>query len=124
MINFLPATIKDIDGSTARVAHPALVGGDVRVSLSSGRTVGVGSPVTLGLRPEHLVVGGAMPLLTVTADFAENLGGATQIYATAPDSPTITVMIGGRHSVTPGETLPVSLGSGQIYAFDEAGLAL
>ncbi len=123
-MNFLPATIKDIDGSTARVAHPALVGGDVRVPLSSGRTVGAGSPVTLGLRPEHLVVGGAMPLLTLTADFAENLGGATHIYATAADSPTITVMVGDRHAVRPGETLPVSLGSGQIYAFDESGLAL
>jgi lactose/L-arabinose transport system ATP-binding protein len=123
-MNFLPATIRDIDGRNAKVAHPALVGGEVRVTLTTGRAARVGSPVTLGLRPEHLVVGGAMPLLTATADFAENLGGATQIYATAPDSPTIMIMIGGRRAVTPGETLPVSLGAGQIYAFDASGLAL
>ena len=123
-MNFIPANVASVDGRTARVAHPAFVGGDVHVTLHGGRPVAAGDAVTIGLRPEHLSLGGAMPLLSVTVDFAENLGGSTQIYATAPDSPTITVMAGGRPAVSPGEALPVSLGSGHIYAFDAAGAAL
>ncbi len=122
-MNFIPATIAGVQGRIARVSHPAFVGGDLDVPLTTDGAA-VGSPVTIGLRPEHLVLGGAAPLLSLTADFAENLGGATQIYANAPDSPTIIVMAGGRPSVRPGEILPVSLGSGHIYAFDADGRAL
>jgi ABC-type sugar transport system ATPase subunit len=123
-MNFIPAKIVELNGATAKVAHPAFVGGDAHVPLRTGRPAEIGSAVTIGLRPEHLTLDGAMPLLALTADFAENLGGATQIYATAPDSPTITVMANGRPHIMPGEALPVSLGSGHIYAFDGAGLAL
>ena len=123
-MNFMPATVAAVNGRTARVAHPAFAGGGLEVALS-GAPVMPGAKVTLGLRPEHLVLGGgAPPLLTLTADFAENLGGATQIYATAPASPTIIMLVGGRHAVRSGESLPVSLGAGRVYLFDEAGLAL
>ncbi len=123
-MNFVPATVAAVGDRVVRVAHKAFVGGEIAVPLTTGRAPAVGDAVTIGLRPEHLSLGGAMPLLTVTVDFAENLGGSTQIYATAPDSPTITVMAGGRPAITPGEAVPVSLGSGHIYAFDAAGAAL
>ena len=112
-----PATLPAI-GAAAKI------GGDIHVLLASGRTVGIGAEVTVGLRPEHLALGGATPLLALTADFAENLGGATQVYATAPGAPTITVVARGRPAITSGETLPVSLGSGHFYLFDAAGEAL
>jgi ABC-type sugar transport system ATPase subunit len=123
-MNFLPATVAGIDGRAIRVAHPALTGGDVHLSLACDRHPAVGSTITLGLRPEHLVLGGAPPLLTLTADLAENLGGSTQVYGTAPGGATITLLVGGRPKLAPGEVLPVSLGAGHIYAFDAAGAAL
>ena len=123
-MNFLPGKVVGIEGGGIRVAHPAFTGGDLHVPLTTGRVPAPGEAVTIGLRPEHLTLGGAAPLLTVTIDFAENLGGSTQVYATAPDSPTITVMAGGRPALSPGESVPVSLGAGHIHAFDAAGAAL
>ena len=123
-MNFLPATVAGITGRTLRVAHPALIGGEVPVTLGGDRMPEPGSPVTLGLRPEHLALGGANPLLTLTADLAENLGGATQVYGAVAGGATVTLLVGGRPALAPGDVLPVSLGAGHIYAFDAAGAAL
>jgi ABC-type sugar transport system ATPase subunit len=123
-MNFLPATVAGIEGRSVRVSHPAFAGGDVHVTPGNGRMPEVGSRITLGLRPEHLSLGGAAPLLTLTADLAENLGGSTQIYGTASGGAAVTMVVPGRPALTPGEILPVSLGAGRIYAFDSAGAEL
>jgi ABC-type sugar transport system ATPase subunit len=122
-MNFLTAEFAGMEGRTARLAHPAFAG-DIRIPLTTRRTPAPGSRLTVGLRPEHLVLGGADRLFDLTVDFSENLGGATQIYAAAPGTPTMTILAPGRPGVARGERVPVSLGAGRIYLFDETGAAL
>jgi hypothetical protein len=70
------------------------------------------------------VLGGEHGLFDLKVDFSENLGGATQIYASAPGAAGVTILAPGRPGVSPGDVVPVSLGSGRVYLFDEAGAAL
>jgi ABC-type sugar transport system ATPase subunit len=121
-MNFLTAEFAGMEGRTARLAHPCFAS-DLHIPLNT-RPPSPGSRVTLGLRPEHLVLGGADRLFDLTVDFTENLGGATQIYAAAPGTPTVTILAPGRPAIARGERVPVSLGAGRIYLFDESGLAL
>lgn len=78
----------------------------------------------MGVRPEHLSLGGGTPVLNLVADFTENLGGSSQIYASGGDESLLTITAPGRASVTKGEKLAVSLSSGRVYGFDASGQAL
>jgi len=128
-MNFLTADFAGMEGHNARLAHPAFAS-DIRIPLTTQRAPSPGSRVTLGLRPEHLVLGGEDRLFDLTVDFSENLGGATQIYAAAPGTQggpgtqTVTILAPGRPGVARGDRVPVSLGAGRIYLFDESGAAL
>jgi lactose/L-arabinose transport system ATP-binding protein len=63
-------------------------------------------------------------VLNLVADFTENLGGSSQIYASGGDESLLTITAPGRASVTKGEKLAVSLSSGRVYGFDASGQAL
>jgi ABC-type sugar transport system ATPase subunit len=119
-MNFIPGVVKSAVDGHIEVAHPAFAGGAVKVRAKAP----VGAKVSIGLRPEHLAIGAGAPLLELAADFSENLGGSTQIYATAPDTPPIVIAAPGRVTVARGDKLAVSLGAGRVYAFDEAGKAI
>jgi ABC-type sugar transport system ATPase subunit len=84
----------------------------------------LGASVTVGLRPDNLAIGANDPILDLTADFAENLGGQTQVYTTARDAPSIALVINGRPAIRRGDALRVGLGGGRVYLFDADGLAL
>jgi ABC-type sugar transport system ATPase subunit len=123
-MNFIPATIASVADGAIKAAHPVFAGGEVSVPVAPGVRPRIGAPVSIGLRPEHLSLGGGAPLLELSGDFFENLGGSTQIYATAPDCPPVVITAPGRIAVSRGAKLSVSLGSGRIYAFDADGSAL
>ena len=111
-MNMLAATA---DGTA--VHHPALA-----EPLPSRVAPG---PVTLGLRPEHLVFGGGGPAaLALKIEFAEHLGGSSQIYAQAPAGETLTIGAPGRVVVQRGETVRVGFDPAHAYLFDAAGVRL
>ena len=123
-MNFIEARVIGFDTGIVTLEHPAFAGGRLAAPVSQARKVDLGARVTVGLRPDNLTLGGAAPILQLTADFAENLGGATQVYATAADTPTISALIPGRPPVQKGDALTLSLGSGRIYLFGADGKAL
>ena len=99
----------------AHVRHPAL---EQPLAVQ-----GPAGPVTLGLRPEHLVLdGGAPNALVLQGEFAEHLGGTSQIYAQAPGGDTLTIGAPGRVLVQRGERLRAGFDPAHAYVFDSAGL--
>jgi len=79
-------------------------------------------PVTLGLRPEHLTLGSGAPnALLLQAEFAEHLGGTSQIYAQAPGGDTLTIGAPGRVRVDRGAGLRAGFNPAHAYVFDGAG---
>jgi lactose/L-arabinose transport system ATP-binding protein len=122
-MNFIPATVRNGSDGVA-FANPAFSGGSLKAPASAQGKLEVGAPVIVGLRPDNLEISTAAPILELTADLAENLGGATQIYAGAPQAPSVTVTVNGRPDVKPGDRLSIGLGSGRIYVFDKDGRAV
>jgi sn-glycerol 3-phosphate transport system ATP-binding protein len=77
-----------------------------------------GDAVTLGIRPEHLTLGGEG--LTVTVDLIEPLGSETLVHGRVigRDDDTIVVKVPG--AVRPVEAITVSVQSDQTHIFDRA----
>src|SRR5215217_2236167 len=123
-MNLLSGRVKSAGEGAILVEHPAFHNGVVSILHTPSRSIQVGAPVTLGLRPESLELGSANPILELSADVSENLGGATQVYGRAPGGETVTILSQGRPNLSRGDKLPVGLGSGHIYLFDENGIAL
>jgi lactose/L-arabinose transport system ATP-binding protein len=123
-MNFIPARVAANGNGSVTLTGPAFAGGSLVAPLSDGAKLEIGAPVTVGLRPDNLQIGGPNPILELTTDLAENLGGNTQIYAGAPDTPGIAVIAHGRPAIQPGDRLSVGLGSGRVYLFDQDGHAV
>jgi lactose/L-arabinose transport system ATP-binding protein len=123
-MNFIPATVVRNGADAVSLANPAFTGGSLRASAIANGRLEAGQPVTVGLRPDNLQISTEQPILELTAELAENHGGATQIYAGAPEAPGISMTVNGRHHVKAGDRLSVGLGSGRVYVFDKDGRAV
>jgi lactose/L-arabinose transport system ATP-binding protein len=123
-MNFIRATVTANGAGGVTLANPAFSGGNIVAPVSQNGKLEVGTPVTVGLRPDNLQITGDKPILALTAELAENLGGTTQIYAGAPEAPGIAITVSGRPNVKPGDRLSIGLGSGRIYLFGKDGLAV
>jgi len=105
-MNFLPGRLVH-DGTAVQLDAGPLV-------RLSGRRAG--DSVTLGIRPEHLTLGGAG--LTLTVDLIEPLGSETLVHgrvAGTADEMT-TVKVPG--SVMPSETVTVRIQPDRAHVFD------
>ncbi len=126
-MNFLATTVAARDSGSVTLRHPALAG-DLRLARSDAGALAPGSKATLGLRPEHLAPGTAPARLHLVGEFAESLGGTSQLYAQpvgeTPDQDTLVLSVPGRRTLARGETLPVGFDPAQAYLFDERGGAV
>ncbi len=108
-MNFLPGTL----------AGDAVVLGDgVRVPLGNARPPnGDGRAVTLGVRPEHLVVtaGGGLAL---KVDLVEALGADTLIYGRLGADTMLVARLPGATPVKIGDTVPLAAAPGALHLFD------
>jgi ABC-type sugar transport system ATPase subunit len=121
-MNFIPARVVRNGTGGLALVNPAFSGGHIKAPVET--RLAEGETVTVGLRPDNLQISADQPILELTAELAENLGGATQIYAGAPEAPTVAMTVSGRPDVKPGDALSVGLGSGRIYLFDRDGRAV
>ncbi|CUX29194.1 ABC transporter ATP-binding protein [Agrobacterium genomosp. 13] len=120
-MNFIAASVSAVTDGTLTLAHTAFIGGTLTVQRATRAKVG--DTVTVGLRPEHLVINGGTAILALEADFSENLGGATQIYVKAHDTPII-IVAPGRPDLAVGTSFTAGIEAGHIYLFDAEGKAL
>jgi multiple sugar transport system ATP-binding protein len=109
----------------------------VTVTLPGGRPVTVpsrsasvaGTPLMLGVRPEHLrvVANGDAPMLSIAVEQLEQLGGHSLVYGTIErNDARVTVHVLGQTNVRAGDVVGVALSGAQchLFAADEAGAAL
>ncbi len=123
-MNFLAMSVRAVEAGRLRLAHPALAG-EIVLPARNAVAVRVGDEVTLGLRPEHIAVGGDAPLaIGVQAEYVENLGGASQLYARTADGATIIVQIPGRKAAAHRESLTLTAAPEHAYLFDKQGQAI
>ncbi|HUB13432.1 MAG TPA: sn-glycerol-3-phosphate ABC transporter ATP-binding protein UgpC [Acetobacteraceae bacterium] len=109
-MNLLPATLSH-QGTAARLAAGPLL------RFPDGRREGAdGRPLTVGIRPEHLVLreGG----LTLEVDLIEPLGSETLVHGHLPGAPADTLVMKLPGHAPPGERLPVTVPPDYIHVFD------
>ena len=121
-MNFIPVDVAGTDGGLT-IAHPALVEG--RVTLPKTAAARIGDKVTLGMRPEQLILDDPRPImLSLTGELSENLGGTSQLYGQTARGDNVTVVSPVRRHLSKGETFRVGLDPAQAYLFDQDGRAL
>ncbi|KQN92029.1 sugar ABC transporter ATP-binding protein [Sphingomonas sp. Leaf67] len=119
-MNLLPATLAAVTpgGATLRLTDGALVATAALVGIDD-----VGTSVTLGVRPEHLVPDDDGPFVGAVELF-ERLGPLSFAHLGARgDVDTIVAQLPGDRSVTLGETLHFSIPPGDAHVFATDGRA-
>ncbi len=117
-MNFLQTTVGEKEGATATLT---LAGTSVR--LLRDPSLPVGSTLTLGLRPEHLMTGddAGIALGNVLVDHVERLGGQTIAYGRLQDSQPLTIALDGQRDIAVGNALPISIAKDRYHLFGEDG---
>ncbi len=114
----------------ARAGAPA--NGGVTLELSNGRSievpatpgsVAIGAPLTLGIRPEHLMLADAGPL-GGAVDMVEHLGPETLVYVKEKGGGTVIVRTDDLSRVKVGAPVSIGLRPGRASLFNAAGKAV
>ena len=126
-MNRLPGTVSAVQADVVEVTLGT--GERLLAHVDPARRSGVapGQSVTLGVRPEHLVLADAAAPHTVAATvrFVESLGGSTQVYATGGGaSEDLTCTVPGHRAPRPGEAVRLAVPPQATYLFDGEGRAL
>ncbi len=124
-MNFIATRVAGAEGGGLALSHPAFAA-PIRIAPrhGAGRAPAQGATVTLGLRPEHLVLGPGPNRIDLRADLSESLGGSTLIHGQTPAGETVSLQVPGRHRLGKGQAFSVGIDAAQAYAFDEAGQAI
>jgi len=116
-MNLVGATLVE-NGAAAALPQ----GGPVIRFADGIRPGGNGRALTLGIRPEHLVLDGA-GALPFALDLAEPLGSETVLHGRLPDGTALTVRAQG--GVPASEGLTVAIPAESLHVFDaESGMRL
>ncbi len=127
-MNFISGEIVTASAAQASVR---LASGAVLQCLVDAGSATTGEKVTLGVRPEHLRLGGsgadAVPrenTVEAQVTFVESLGSATHAYCSFPGAEeSLTCTLAGDVRVQGGQSLWLGVPPGSAYLFDAAGKA-
>ena len=119
-MNFIQGKATTSDGTNATVDLGSL--GTITLPRATKRVAG--DTVTLGVRPEHLVLGKSDFTLTVTPKIVEHLGIHTVLYADLPGGETFIALFEGDPKIDEGVPLEIGFPLTSAHLFDAAGLAV
>lgn len=121
-MNFLAGTL--LDGHTER-ARVQLAGGEVLEALVDASALQPGQPVTLGIRPEHTLLGTATQSIVREMQWQERLGESTYLFMGSgmANEPLVVKAPGHAHAHA-GQRVAISLPASDLHLFDAQGLAL
>ncbi len=111
-----------VEGSVAAIAEDGVtvdlpqIGRITATVTADG--LGVGAPITLGIRPQHIHVGAeAINTIQASVRMVEHLGADTYFYCDLPGDHAVTVHMAGQSRVTAGDTIPIALPAPDCHVF-------
>jgi len=122
-MNFVPADLKQVDGSTAALDLKG--GGHVTVTTRKGPAKKNGG-LELGIRPEHVGIasaGASNSNLPGTIQIVEHLGNATIMYVDTPAG-TIVVQDDGDYKGKAGENVGIIFDPTRCHVFASNGMVM
>jgi multiple sugar transport system ATP-binding protein len=123
-MNFLEANVV---GRRDRGVEVRLSDGTTLVLPRDSSAVADGKPLTLGIRPEHLVIGegdAEHPSIEVAVNLTEPLGGESFIYGTLRSGEPLTIKQPGQIFLRAGATIVGRIEPDLCHLFDAEGRAL
>ena len=125
-MNFLPVTVTGRDAEGLSVTLP---GGRTVAGIAVRTAPAPGTPLTLGVRPEHLTLptGATQAQLPVRVLHLEQLGAHSLLHGVVAGGETrITVDVAGQTRVRVDDTVGVSIAAGdaRLFADGDAGAAI
>ena len=119
-MNFIEARIDSSSGAPTAFFGPASI-------PLSGITKQIDhSKVTLGVRPEHIIIAeGRSPDFEATVEIVEKLGAESLVYLQTGFCPDpVTMRVSPEHPVKPGDSLPLCLDRNRVHCFAIDGAAI
>lgn len=118
-MNFIPVSVTSAEGKAVTLNLPG--NGKTTINVS-GIVPAAGQKLTLGVRPEHIELGGRdIGSVKGVVRAAEYLGSETMFYATLDDGSDISVKAGGLATDKAGDTLNLALPPAACHLFDGGG---
>ncbi|GGD99231.1 ABC transporter ATP-binding protein [Aureimonas endophytica] len=120
-MNLLPVTAVGVGETGVEVEYEGQ-----RATIPVAPRAGLaGRRLTLGIRPEHLLMGPADISLTVVPSVIERLGANTVAYAAlgGSEGENFCAVLPGTAAVRPGEAIPAGIRATDCHLFDEDGQA-
>jgi ABC-type sugar transport system ATPase subunit len=119
-MNFFPATVDRVEGGTAYATGASIA----PVSLPAGG-LKPGDALTVGVRPEHLTVGGAGAFsATGVVELVERLGESSFAHVRRTDDKLMVAEVRGRETPSAGGSVTLSAPAQDLHVFDPAGQRL
>ncbi|WP_375451712.1 ABC transporter ATP-binding protein [uncultured Devosia sp.] len=119
-MNFIAGTCTASDGTNATIDLGPL--GTVTLPRATKRIAG--ETLTLGIRPEHLVLGQSDFTLTITPKIVEHLGIHTVLYADLPSGEIFVALFEGDPKIEEGKPVDIGFKLSSAHLFDGQGLAV
>jgi len=114
-MNFFEGTLTDAQDGYATVDIPGV--GSMRLPIASP-TAKRGDSVALGVRPEHLLVGGGGDVeVNVLVALTEQLGDETFIYGTLANGETLVIRAPGQNPIRTDQPLRIGLRLSACHLF-------
>jgi multiple sugar transport system ATP-binding protein len=98
--------------------------GSPKMNFISGAVASHYSAATIGIRPEHIEMGGSNPEFSGTIRIAEHLGSDTFIHIDSAELGSITVRATGNVTASLGMAVSLMFDPSRIHRFDTSGLAI
>ncbi|MEL6571397.1 MAG: sn-glycerol-3-phosphate ABC transporter ATP-binding protein UgpC [Pseudomonadota bacterium] len=115
-MNLIPAVVDSADAKGIKVM---LDGVQAMVLPVDGATVSKGDKVEVGIRPEHVTLGGED--LRVAINVVERLGGISITYGTIGSGARFCASLAGDAQVAEGSTVGLGVSADDCHVFDAAG---
>jgi ABC-type sugar transport system ATPase subunit len=119
-MNFLEGSVAP---SSSGKAVATFAGGNRLELPVAASSLANGSPITLGVRPQHVLIGNGTEGISAKVKLVEALGSETILHTDVAGQ-KILVVAPGQHNLTPGADIRLSLSSAPLHLFDEKGLRL
>ncbi len=119
-MNFVEGTCTSAEAGRVALDLP----GFGKISLSRSAPHLAGEKVSIGIRPEHVTLGGGEFTIEVTPRLIEHLGIHTVIYSDSLGSGPFTALFEGDTDAAEGRPLTLGLSLAQVHLFDKNGVAV
>ncbi|MCF8161167.1 MAG: sn-glycerol-3-phosphate ABC transporter ATP-binding protein UgpC [Polaromonas sp.] len=117
-MNFISATVADGQDGQQHISAEGLALPRLR---SPGSQLAAQTPVTIGIRPEHLVLGTDQDW-PLRVDVVEHLGNTSYVHGKLPSGTALSIALNDQTDITSGSSIFIKPMAGRMHLFLSTGM--